>query len=234
MPICKKCGVELEEGLADCPLCNEPNQESKILDDDRAPIAKNPGYNPLTKREKARLFWELATIFHFSALVVIIIIDIITNKRLTWSLYSLTCIVASYIYITLISLSYNKLWIFLPGLLVNSFGFLILVDLFDNGINWFFNPGLPLAGFFVVLLGLVMFYGYRTRQKGFNIVAFAALAIGAYCILAEIFISLAKTNSVNLSWSIIVATSILPFSLFLFFFQYRLKRGRSLRRFFHL
>ena len=234
MTICKKCGVELEAGLEICPLCNEHIQESDEARNKKNSTTYNPGYNPLSKHEKVRVFWEISSLFHFSALVVTVLIDLITNRTLSWSLYAATCITASFIYITLITLTYNKLWIFLPGLLINTLGFLVLVDLFDNGINWFVNPGLPLAGFFVALLGMVMFYGFQTKQKGFNIVAFAALAIGTYCILAEIFINLAKHSIVSLSWSVIVAASMLPFSLFLFFFHYRLKRGTSLRRFFHL
>lgn len=234
MAICNNCGVELEDGLEACPLCNEKVQNQKESGNEIDSVPYNPGYSPLTKNEKVRLFWETASLFHFSALIVTILIDLITNGKLSWSLYAATCVTASYIYITLITLTYNKLWIFLPGLLINSLGLLVLVDLFDNGINWFINPGLPLAGFFVALLGLIMFYGFQTKQKGFNIVAFAALAIGAYCILAEVFISLARHDDVTLSWSVIVAASILPFSLFLFFFHYRLKRGTSLRRFFHL
>ena len=234
MAVCKKCGVELEKGLKVCPLCNEAADQVEAPIPGQKSESYNPGYSPLTRHEKARLFWEIATLFHFSALAVTILIDLITSGKLSWSLYVATCVLASYIYITLITLSYRKLWIFLPGLLINSLGLLVLVDLFDSGINWFVNPGLPLAGFFVALLGLVMFYAYRARQIGFNIVAFAALAVAAYCILAEIFISLAKTHEVSLSWSVIVAACILPFSLFLFFFHYRLKRGTSLRRFFHL
>ena len=234
MSVCEKCGVELEEGLKTCPLCREPLSEREKHRSESNYSPTNPGYTPLTRREKVRLFWELATLFHFSALVVTLLIDFISNKRLTWSLYATTCITASYIFITLISLTVKKLWIFLPGIFFTSLGFLLLVDLFDHGINWFFNPGLPLVGFFVLLLGMIMYFGYRTREKGFNIVAFAALAIGVYCLLAEIFISLAARQEVSLSWSVIVAASVLPFSLFLFFFHYRMKRGTSLRRFFHL
>ena len=232
MTVCKKCGVELEAGLLSCPLCNEPQKgkNSDYTDSN----SENPGYNPLSRKEKARLFWEISGLLHFSALVVTILIDLITTKGLSWSLYAVTCIVASFVYITLIFLAYRKLWIFLPGLLMYSLGLLILIDLFKGGIDWFVNPGLPLAGFFVVLLGFVLLYSYTTKQKGFNIVAFSSLAIGIYCILAEVFISLALPVEVKLSWSLIVGASILPFSLFLFFFHYRLKRGTSLRRFFHL
>jgi hypothetical protein len=234
MSICKKCGVELEEGLEICPLCNNPLRDEDTAINLPGKNGTNEGYSPLTRKEKVRLFWELSTLFHFSALVVTLLIDIITNGRPSWSLYVVTSLVASYVYITLLTLAVSKLWIFLPGLLVNSLGFLALLDLLHNGMEWFINPGLPLAGFFVILLGLVMYFAYRTSQKGFNIIGFAALAIGIYCILAEIFISLAHKNEIVLSWSVIVAASILPFSLFLFFFHYRLKRGRDLRRFFHL
>ena len=233
MPICNHCGVEIENGFSECPLCQRPtgSQKTQLTN---SFSGYNPGYSPLSIKEKSRLFWEITTILHFSALVVTLLIDIIANKRPTWSLYAITSIAASHIFFTLIIFTLKKLWIFLPGLLINSLGFLLLIDLYHNGINWFVNPGLPLAGFFVVLLGMVMAFSYRTRQKGFNIIASASLAIGFYCILAEIFIKLANHIEVTLSWSVIVATSILPFSLLLFFFHYRLKRGTSLRKFFHL
>jgi len=234
MNICEKCGVELEEGLEVCPLCHNPLKEKA----EGQPKTREPdtdqGYAPLTRKEKVRLFWELSSLLHFSALVVTLLIDIITNGKPSWSLYVIISLAASYIYITLLSLAVRKLWIFLPGLLINSLGFIALIDVLHNGIDWFVNPGLPLAGFFVLLLGLVMAFAYRTSQKGFNIIGFAALASGVYCILAEVFISLANKNEVVLSWSVIVAASILPFSLFLFFFHYRLRRGTNLRRFFHL
>jgi len=234
MIVCQKCGVELEQGIESCPLCNEPIISGDGIQKGQVPMQDNPGYEPLTKREKTRLFWELSTLFHFSGLVVILLIDIILNKRPTWSLYPIISLIASYLYITLITKAFKNLWIFLPGLLVNTLGFLFLIDLLDNGIEWFLNPGLPLAGFFIVLLGLVLIFAFRTRQKGFNIIGLAALCVGIYCMLAEIFINLADANTVSLSWSVIVAVSILPFSLFLFFFHYRMKRGTSLRRFFHL
>lgn len=233
MIVCKTCGVELEDGLTVCPLCNKPVRNGKNTRKE-IDIPAGKGYSPLTGREKARLFWELATILHFSALVVTLLIDIITNKKPSWSLYAAVSISASYIFITLLSFTLRRLWIFLPGLLINTLGLLAILDILDNGFNWFLNPGLPLAGFFVVLLGLVMFFGFRTSQKGFNIIGFAAIAVGIYCILAEVFMSLASKGEVVLSWSVIVAASILPFSLFLLFFHYRLKRGTSLRRFFHL
>lgn len=232
MSICKNCGVETDREKGLCPLCHHPiDQETDV------PLI-NPDIRtesrPLSTKQKIRIFWELTSILHFSALVVTLLIDLIINKKLTWSLYTITSVTASFMYITLLSFTLKRLWIFLPGLLVNSLGFLLLIDFYDNGLNWFVNPGLPLAGFFVFLLGLLMIFATRTRQRGFNLIAAGSLAVGIYCILAETFIALAINQPVSLSWSVIVAASILPFSLLLFFIHYRLKRGTSLRKFFHL
>ena len=232
MPICQHCGVEVEMQQGPCPLCKHPLDqaaESLLISEAGLPDTK-----PLSTAQKVTLFWELSTILHFSALVVTLLIDLIINKKLTWSLYTITSIVASFNFITLLCFAVKRLWIFLPGLLINALGLLLLLDLYHNGIEWFVNPGLPLAGFFVLLLGMVMIFGYRTRQRGFNIIGAASLAVGIYCILTETFISLALHEPVSLSWSVIVAASLLPFSLLLMYYHYRLKRGTSLRKFFHL
>jgi len=232
MPICQHCGVEITNKTAPCPLCQESPVTDNKIRRNRNPYLKDD--SPLTTKQKVRLFWELSTILHFSALVVTILIDLITNKRPTWSLYAITSIAASFVYITLLCFTVKRLWIFLPGLFINSLGLLVMLDLYHNGVNWFVNPGLPLTGFFVLLLGLVLYFSYRTREKGFNIIAAISVAIGIYCLIIETFVALALSEPVSLSWSAIVASSILPFSLLLFFFHYRLKRGTNLKKFFHL
>jgi peptidoglycan/LPS O-acetylase OafA/YrhL len=233
MTICKHCGVEIAEGTDPCPLCQLPQKDSLRQNQSSNPYLGDDS-PPLTSREKIRLFWEISGILHFSALVVTVLIDIITNKQPSWSLYVVTCLTASFLYITLLCFTVRKLWIFLPGLFLNTLGFIVLIDLYKHGINWFINPGLPLTGFFVLLLGLVLYFAYKTRDKGFNIIAAAAVAVGVYCVIIEVFVAMALNEPVSPSWSVIVAASILPFSLLLFFFHYRLKRGRNLKKFFHL
>ena len=110
MPICDHCGVEISDGSAPCPLCQEKPKSNEKSRKSKNPYLKDD--TPLTHGQKVRLFWELSTILHFSALVVTILIDLITNKKPTWSLYALTSITASFVYITLLSYTVKKLWIF--------------------------------------------------------------------------------------------------------------------------
>jgi len=233
MPICKNCEVEFDTSLIHCPLCDTPQGQENHKFDANTQVRYNPGYEPLTSKEKSRIFWEVAGLFDFSALVVVLLIDLILTKRIGWSSFAMTSLVTSFIYITLIVFTTRKLWLFLGGLFLNTVALLLLLDFFDGGINWFL-AGLPIAGSFVFLLGLVMAFIYYSKEKGFNIIAFAAIAIGIFCISVEVIIRLNAGQALSLSWSIIVATALLPFALILLFMHYRLKRGTSLRKFFHL
>ncbi len=232
MKICPNCGIELEPGFETCPLCHADIDKPKGAKNKQVPY---PGQDkPLSTKEKYHLFWELSGILHFSGIVMTLLIDVILHKHPGWSLIALTCIAASYFYITLIVFTSEKLLLFLGGLMINTLALLFFLDLLHNGINWFFMPGLPLGGFFVLMLGLVILFIRNTEQRGFNVIAAISLAVGIYIMIIEMAVSLYLDHHIKLSWSVIVASSILPFALFLLYFHYRLKRGTSLRKFFHL
>ncbi|MCD6331952.1 MAG: zinc ribbon domain-containing protein [Bacteroidales bacterium] len=230
---CPQCGVELESSYQTCPLCNEPltlKKNEKIVLQPVYPGQKRP----LNTHEKLHLFWELAGILHFSGLVVTFLVDLILHGKPGWSLYTITGITASYVYITLLIFLTRKTFWFLAGLLANTLALLFVIDWLHNSISWFIIPGLPLAGFFILLLGLVMVFIRLTRQRGFNVIGVVSLAIGIYIMLIELSIEMTHGVPLKLSWSVIVAAAILPFSLILFYFHYRLKRGTNLQRFFHV
>lgn len=233
MNTCPKCGIELESAFETCPLCHESLGDSKSASNDRQPVYPSQE-RPLTVRERLILFWELSGILFFSALVVTFLVDLILHGKPGWSLYTITSLTASFIYITLLIYTTQRLLLFLSGLLLNTLALLLIIDILHNGLSWFFLPGVPLAGFFILLLGMVLLFIKNARQKGFNVIGLISLAIGIYIMLIELSIAWTKSLPVKVSWSVIVAASLLPFSLFLFYFHYRLKRGTNLHRFFHL
>lgn len=233
MIVCPNCGIELESGYSTCPLCHA---EIKAPENQlpNQPIIYPGQEGPLSRKEKIALFWELSGILHFSSIAMTLLIDIILHRQPGWSLITLTCITASFIYITLIIHGSKRLSVFLGGLLLNTIALLFFLDLLSDGIQWFVMPGLPLTGFLILLLGLVLAFIRKTHQRGFNVIGVAALATAIYMMVIEVSVSLALFHTFKLSWSVIVAVSILPFALLLFYFHYRLKRGTSLRKFFHL
>jgi hypothetical protein len=104
-----------------------------------------------------------------------------------------------------------------------------------NGrLSWFVVPALPLAVFLILFIALIILFSRLTRHKGLNIIAAVSVAIAIYIVVIDVCISWIEHRTFSPSWSIVVASAILPFALFLLYFHYRLKRGTSLRKFFHL
>lgn len=111
---------------------------------------------------------------------------------------------------------------------------LFFIDLLATGRDWFFPVGLPVtfAGF--IAAGIVIVLYRAVHLKGLNIIASALIALSGYCIITEIVFDKYRNSFVDLQWSLIVAVSVLPVALLLFFFHYRLKKGNRLDSYFHV
>ncbi|MFH0760487.1 MAG: DUF6320 domain-containing protein [Bacteroidota bacterium] len=233
MTTCPNCGIEMEPGYDECPLCHydlsEKSQPRKL---------REPAYpsldKPLSGKEKSNLFWELSSILLFSSLIVVFLIDLMLNKQPEWSWYAMAAIAATFIYITLLVFAYRRMLVVLTGIFLTTAGLLYAIDILHEGLNWFLVPALPLVAFFFLLFGLVVRFARITSHKGLNIVAVASVAIGLYVMAIEICLGWVDGKHISLSWSVIVAASLLPFALILLYYHYRLKRGTNLRKFFHL
>jgi hypothetical protein len=234
MSYCTNCGVELEQDIISCPLCGFTIGNAEINE----PSARSEYYPSdiilLHKKETRMHIWELSGIITFSGLAVCTIVDLVIGKRLSWSLYADTSILASWICLTLILLAFRKYFIIIPGMLVTILTMLFLFDLFSPPVNWFFGIGLPITIALFVSVSIVVVLWNVAHFKGFNILAFAFLVLSGFCIVSEVFINKYLFNTTNIRWSAIVAVSILPIALVLLFVHYRMKKGKRLDSYFHV
>ncbi len=234
MIICTNCGVELDKDLTICPLCGKNAAEEepsvKKLPSDHYPS----GIILLRKKEKRRQLWELSGIITFSGIAVCSIVDLVLGKRLSWSLYADTSVLAAWICLTLILLAFKKYFIMIPGLLITMLTMLFLFDLFSGPVNWFYLIGLPITLALFVSVSIIILLWRVAHFRGFNILAVAFLIFSGFCIVTEVFIDKYLYKEVNIRWSAIAAVSILPIALVLLFIHYRMKKGKRLDSYFHV
>jgi hypothetical protein len=232
MTLCVNCGVELDDGLKICPLCGK-DPENKI---DKEEVSNNypSGIIQLQKKENRRYLWELSGIIAFSGVAVCTILDLLTGKGLNWSQFSDVSLVAAWIIMTLYLFAYKRTLTIVLLQLFTILAALFFIDLIATGRDWFFPVGLPItvAGFIAV--GTVIVLYRAARFKGLNIIASACVLLSGYCIVTEIIFDKYLRGIIDLQWSLIVAVSVLPVALLLFFFHYRLKKGNRLDSFFHI
>jgi hypothetical protein len=232
MTLCVNCGVELDDGLKVCPLCGK-DPENKI---DQKQVSNNypSGIIHIQKKENRRYLWELSGVIAFLGIAVCTILDLLTGKGLNWSLFSDVSLAAAWVIMTLYLFAYKRTLTIVLLQLLTILTALFFIDLIAMGRNWFFPVGLPItvAGFIAV--GTVIILYRAARFKGLNIIASACVLLSGYCIVTEIVFDKYLRGNIDLQWSLIVAVSVLPVALLLFFSHYRLKKGNRLDSLFHI
>ena len=224
----------MQEDLISCPLCGFVVGKENITEI----IDKSEHYPSdiilLHKKETRRHIWELSGIITFSGIVVCTIVDLVIHKKLTWSLYADTSILASWICLTLILLAFKKYFLIVPGLLVTVLIMLFLFNLFSPPVNWFYGIAIPVTIALFVSVTIIILLWQVAHFRGFNILAIAFLVLSGFCIVSEVFIDKYISGKVDIRWSAIVAVSILPIALVLLFVHYRMKKGKRLDSYFHV
>lgn len=234
MNFCTNCGVELDKNLITCPLCGFTIGKEDLFE----PVHKSEYYPSdiilLHKKENRKHFWELSGIIAFSGILVCTIVDLVIHKTLSWSLFSDTSIMASWICLTLILMAFRKYFLIIPGLLITILTMLFLFNLFSPPVNWFYGIALPITIALFVAVSIVVVLWKIAHFRGFNILAIAFLVLSGFCVVCEVFIDKYISSKVDIHWSAIVSASILPIALILLFVHYRMKKGKRLDSYFHV
>jgi hypothetical protein len=231
MKICNSCGVQLDDSLLVCPLCGRDPGDHSGSD---VKVGNTPNeIIEIHRKEQANHLWELSGIIAFSAICVCTIVDLLVGPGLRWSLYADTSCLAIWIMFTLLHFRSVR-----PVARAIAFMLTVILTLFFYSLfsvsDWFLPLALPISVSLFFCGSIVVFFMKKLRFTGFNLLGVSFFAIAVFCILTEIIIDLNNNGTVNIHWSLITATSILPLSLLFFFMHYRLKKGNRLDSFFHV
>ena len=241
MPYCPKCGIEVDYGIVECPLCSfsipEIAQEHDILSED----VELKNYYDELKQIKARRKLRTRQI----AFIIILLIaigaafnntmqDWITDHKLTFSLYVLSSL--GLFTVVLISVfGFIKGWKKnLTVLFIAASAFLFSIDYYQGSPSWFLPLGLPIAvlgcGMFLLTKLIINKLKPGRLYSGSIILGSASISL----ILLELIIDL-HSGKIALEWSL---QSLVPLgSLALLFILGRVLINRDffskLKRYMH-
>lgn len=226
MAICKSCGVDLGDGNDTCPLCEATENNLRVVSP--ADVLN------ISKLENGRQLFELTLLLLSCGIIITIAIDAVFGKGLNWSLFTSTCIGYVMAVITVLYFWHSQPYPLIMSLMVSTLLLLYLIEKMTGNSGWFISVAGPLAFSLFVLAGLVVFLNSLSLYKGLNLIALILIALAVLMLLTEFLTDRAGTGIFKPQWSVVTAASLAIIALILIFVHYRLKRGRSLGRLFHV
>ncbi len=240
---CENCGVLVEEGLDECPLCGEPVTEQRRQEREAAserenvlrPGAEVPQENEATVRSAKIWLFEMVSLVAFTAGIIIFAADLGPDFELTWSLYPLLAIGFVYVF-TAALIGFIRV----PGILLVLetavvAGFLLLLDLVIAASGWFMSLALPITILVAVLIGASSLTISKLRLNTLQGVAVIFLASGIGSVGLEFAINRARNSEPIVSWSLIAFACTLSLFVLVLFINKRLQERHSeFRKVFHL
>lgn len=234
---CKNCGVELEDVMLNCPLCGEPVGSNGLAG---GVPPSTPRQQPLSSSHgkmsppQKKFTWEIVSIILLSAIIATLTIDFVINRSITWSEYPAAICLIVFSYVSLFAFWNRRTVIEMAGGFIISSFFLIVLDALTGGIQWSVKLGIPLLFLSNMVAAVLITIIRISKYKGVNLIAYAFLGAVILCIGIECILSFFKGGLLRLDWSIIVTACTVPVVMVLFFVHFRLKKGRSLERIFHI
>lgn len=227
MSICKNCGIDLGEGNEICPLC-QPSDARKNR------VASPADLFRVSRIQNSRYMYEIFMLILVSGVIITIAIDVVFGKGMNWSLATTTSI--GYL-IAVVSGAYllrGKPFLIIAVTTLATLLFLRLIDRFTGDNGWSATVGIPMALSGALLTAAVIFLNSLSRYRGLNLLATILVALAVFTVIIEFLIDRLVVSVFTPQWSVVTAASLLIIAMIFIFIHYRLKRGRSLGRLFHI
>ena len=236
MPVCRNCGVELDEGVDRCPLCRTPLEGAaehgqEISPPSAAEQAAGGSAGPLTRLR----LWEIVSLFDATGAAVVLAADFAYSRAITWARFPLLSIVFLWMAATVLLFLRRRRLLLLIGETAALAVFLQALDLLLPGEPWFLTLALPLSVLVATLIGADYAAARALKPRVFAILAVVLASAGLFMLGLEAVINLEFSGAFRLSWSLVVFGCCVPLVGLLLYIQYRLKATRKdMRKIFHL
>ena len=239
MKVCDHCRVEVDESAIHCPLCGRPlngDRPEDVIEQINRQLMPEfaDEIKPLSAKQRARLSWEIATLMLFSAIAVVLFIDLLTTHRVSWSVFPMIVTAAVWILASLISFFYRHPLVVFIGCFADVLALEVMIDFAAGGRWWFIQLGLPITACFFLIVGILGILSPRIDRRGLNLPAFILIGVGMFTMGIEVTLDWYLFRQIILSWSALAMISVSPVAFILLFIHYRLRKYIDLKRFFRL
>ena len=204
---CIKCGAELSDGQALCPLCNTRVYHPDIPNE---PIHTYPKKEFASEQVNKKGVMLVLTIFYLIPLLLPILFELSFHRQIDWSGYVTGGVILFYLFFLLpIWFDHPSPAIFVPVDFAATGLFLFYVN-FATGGTWFFSFALPLTAVLGLIVSAAAVLLYYLHHGRLYVVGGMLIALGVYSSMIELLIGYAFHLSSPVRWSLF---ALVPFAI---------------------
>lgn len=233
MSYCVNCGVELDDSMQKCVLCNTPvlHPGKKIQEETRIPF---PGEKGTVETADRKDFAILLSAFVLATAFTCGVLNRMVFTGARWSLAVIgVCVILWVLVVPLIiwkNLSvYSSLC--LDGLAVSVYLYM-LANMIDS-FGWCYGLGMPIVIFVTILLELLTLAIKKLPCSFLTVSLYVVLMVGILCVGIECLIDRYAAGVIMLSWSAVVLTICVILAIVIVTMLSRRKLRSEVRRRLH-
>lgn len=216
MSYCVNCGVKLKSSEKKCPLC-----KTKVIN----PNDKINSYEELYSKQienfkniNYKYILRLIIIIFSLISIIVLLLDYIMSKKITWSAY----VIFSIVYLTCNFQYVLQKNIYLSHILelLGTELFMFIIAYFNDGISWYIYLVAP---FIFILWTHVLLFTILIRTKRINVFRKLSLWLllnSISLLVIECVIDLYKYNNIVLNWSIFAFIPITILALIVLYISF--------------
>ncbi len=234
MSYCVNCGVELNRGARECPLCGTP-----VVNPNCHPDAAEPGFFPARKEEVAPVSRREAALLLSAMLLSVAIccglLNIVFYSDIWWSFFIGGAMAMLWVWFVP-PLLFRKMFIWirltLDVLAIGAYICLIAVAL--DGMDWYLKLALPIVAAGVVVIP-VLYWIIKTRRCSLLVSAvLVLLSAGLFALLTEYICDSYLFGGWTPGWALVVLASCVGLSIPLIIVRKVPSLREEARRRFHM
>lgn len=222
MPYCVHCGVELDNGVKKCPLCNtaviDPNIDSTNVKN-RYMYPRKDYISP--DKLTNRFLIGIVSLFTALPAAIVLICDLLVNSAIGWSGYVIGALMILYIpTITQIYLRKRtgdyKYLIHIFEVLALTLAYIYCICI-NSGGRWFFRIAVPIEIALFLFIIVIMLMKKNLGVKSLVIIAVINIGAGIICLVIEAVLNIHMLGYARFAWSFypFITCCILGFILLL-------------------
>ena len=233
MSYCVNCGVELDPGARECPLCRTPVVNPACPVDEDA-----PGFFPTRREEVAPVSRREAALLLTSMLVSVAIccalLNLVFYSDFWWSLFIGAAVMLWIWFVPPLLTRKLPVWAPLTLDVLAVGAYLCLIAAAVDGMDWYVGLALPITAAGVLVIPL-LYWIIRTRRCSLLVSAMLVLmAIGLFAVLTEFLCDEYLKGEWVPGWSMVVLASCAGLSIPLIIVRRVPSLREEARRRFHM